>query len=162
RILLPKARGEENRETTYRRTRAVRSRIRRKRGADGCERAPSEDPRADAAGRRPCRRGGEHRRAPPPAVRRRAAAGPGRPGRVAPGAGAVRTFRSGLPKQNPAIGLGGVMDVAFVGGTAYALVTLVGPDVGGSDVAGIYRVDGPHTFTVVADIGAWATAHPPA
>ena len=86
----------------------------------------------------------------------------GRIARVDPETGAVTTFASGLPKQNPAIGLGGVMDVAFVGGTAYALVTLVGPDVGGSDVAGIYRVDGPHTFTVVADIGAWATAHPPA
>ena len=30
--------------------------------------------------------------------------------------------------------------------TAYALVTLVGPDVGGSDVDGIYRVDGPDSF----------------
>jgi hypothetical protein len=76
--------------------------------------------------------------------------------------GAVTTFASGLPQQNPAIGLGGVMDVAFVGQTAYALVTLVGSDVGGGDTVGIYRIDGPHSFTVVADIGSWATAHPPA
>jgi hypothetical protein len=42
------------------------------------------------------------------------------------------------------------------------LVTLVGPDVGGSDVVGIYRVDGPNRFTVVADIGAFSIANPPA
>jgi hypothetical protein len=53
------------------------------------------------------------------------------------------------------------MDVAFLGRTAYVLVTLVGPDVGGSNTVGIYRVDGPRSFTVVADIGAWALAHPP-
>jgi hypothetical protein len=54
------------------------------------------------------------------------------------------------------------MDIAFLGNTAYVLVTLVGPDVGGSDVDGIYRVDGPHSFTVVADIGQFAINHPPA
>jgi hypothetical protein len=54
------------------------------------------------------------------------------------------------------------MDVAFLGRTAYVLVTLVGPDVGGRDVVGIYRVDGPDSFTVVADLGAFALAHPPA
>ena len=43
----------------------------------------------------------------------------------------------------------------------YALVTLVGPDVGGSDVVGIYRIDGPDSFTVVADIGAFALSNPP-
>src|SRR6266550_2149780 len=59
------------------------------------------------------------------------------------------------------VGLGGAMDVAFIGKTAYALVTLVGSDVGGSDVVGIYRVDGPDSFTVVADIGAFALSNPP-
>ena len=53
-------------------------------------------------------------------------------------------------------------DIAFLGHTAYVLVTLVGPDVGGSDIDGIYRVDGPHRFTVVADIGQFAINHPPA
>ena len=41
------------------------------------------------------------------------------------------------------------------------LVTLVSPDVGGSDVDGIYRVDGPDSFTVVADIGEFNLANPP-
>ena len=85
----------------------------------------------------------------------------GRVSRVDPQTGAVTTFASGLPPLIPAVGLGGAMDVAFFGGTAYVLVTLVGPDVGGSDVAGIYRVDGPDDFTVIADIGTWSIDNPP-
>jgi hypothetical protein len=81
--------------------------------------------------------------------------------RVDPRNGAITTFASGLPKQLSALGLGGVMDVAFIGKTAYALVTLVGPDWGGHDVNGIYRVDSPSTFTVVADIGAFNEQNPP-
>ncbi len=53
------------------------------------------------------------------------------------------------------------MDVAFVRHTAYALVTLVGPDVGGSSVVGLYRIDGRDHVTVVADLGAWSIDHPP-
>jgi sugar lactone lactonase YvrE len=83
----------------------------------------------------------------------------GRVSRVDPKTGEVTTFASGLP--NSIVGIGGAMDVAFIGSTAYVLVTLVGPDVGGSDIVGIYRVDGPHTFTVIADIGAFAISHPP-
>jgi sugar lactone lactonase YvrE len=83
----------------------------------------------------------------------------GRIARVDPQTGEITTFASGLPPQ--IIGLGGVMDVAFIGDTAYALVTLVASDWGGSDVVGIYRIDGPDSFTVIADIGAWAIAHPP-
>jgi sugar lactone lactonase YvrE len=41
------------------------------------------------------------------------------------------------------------------------LVTLVGPDVGGTDVVGIYRIDGKNRATVIADIGSWSIAHPP-
>ena len=37
----------------------------------------------------------------------------------------------------------------------------MGSDVGGSDTVGIYRVDGPNSFTVVADIGAFALSNPP-
>jgi hypothetical protein len=79
--------------------------------------------------------------------------------RVDPRTGATSTFADGLPKR--VIGVGGAMDVAFVGRTAYALVTLVSPDVGGSDVDGIYRIDGAHSSTVIADIGQWSTDHPP-
>ena len=53
------------------------------------------------------------------------------------------------------------MDVAFIGRTAYVLVTLVGSDTGGADTVGIYRIDGPTTSTVIADIGAFAIDNPP-
>ena len=83
----------------------------------------------------------------------------GRVSRIDPRTGQVTTFASGLP---PAIvGIGGPMDVAFIGDTAYVLVTLVGSDVGGNDVVGIYRIDGPTSFTVVADIGEFSLNHPP-
>ena len=84
----------------------------------------------------------------------------GRISRVDPKTGQVTPFASGLPPF--IVGIGGAMDVAFIGSTAYVLVTLVGDDVGGSDVVGIYRVDGPNSFTVIADIGAFSLAHPPA
>ena len=79
--------------------------------------------------------------------------------RVDPRTGEVTTFASGLPPF--IVGIGGAMDIAFIGSTAYVLVTLVGPDVGGSDTVGIYRVDGPNSFTVIADIGAFSLANPP-
>jgi hypothetical protein len=83
----------------------------------------------------------------------------GRISRVDPLTGEVTTFASGLP---PAIiSIGGAIDVAFIDNIAYALVTLVSPDVGGSDVDGIYRIDGPDSFTVVADIGEFNLANPP-
>jgi hypothetical protein len=85
----------------------------------------------------------------------------GRITRVDPQTGALTTFASGLPKTIPAVGIGGAIDVAFIGKTAYVLVTLVSPDVGGSDVDGIYRVDGPDSFTVVADIGDFNVNNPP-
>jgi hypothetical protein len=75
--------------------------------------------------------------------------------------GARSTYASGLPRMNPGIGIGGAMDVAFLHGRAYVLVTLVDPLVGGTAVDGIYRMDGPSTWTVVADIGTWSLDHPP-
>lgn len=84
----------------------------------------------------------------------------GRISRIDPKTGAVTTFASGLPL--PVIEIGGLMDVTFIGGTAYAIVTLVGPEFGTTDVVGIYRIDGPNSFTVIADIGAFAIANPPA
>jgi hypothetical protein len=83
----------------------------------------------------------------------------GRISRIDPNTGEVTTFATGLPKS--IVGLGGAIDVAFLGDTAYALVTLVSPDVGGKDIDGFYRVDGPNRFTVVANIGRWSIAHPP-
>jgi hypothetical protein len=84
--------------------------------------------------------------------------------RVDPRIGAVTLFASGLPARipDPFFTGSGVVDLAFLGGTAYALVTGVGPDLGGNDVVGIYRVDGPDSFTVVADLGAFSIANPPA
>ena len=54
------------------------------------------------------------------------------------------------------------MDVAFIDDTAYALVTLVGPFFGTTDINGIYRVDGPNSFTVVADLGEFSANNLPA
>ena len=85
----------------------------------------------------------------------------GRISRVNPRTGQISTFVSGLPKTIPAIGLGGPTDVTFVGRTMYVLVTLVSPDIGGNAVDGIYRIDGPHHFTIIADIGTFNENNPP-
>jgi hypothetical protein len=84
----------------------------------------------------------------------------GRISRVDPRTGEITIFASGLPGSVGGLP-GGTVDVAFIRGTAYALVTVVGPDVGGSDIVGIYRIDGPDSFTVIADIGAFALSNPP-
>jgi hypothetical protein len=79
--------------------------------------------------------------------------------RVDPNTGATTLFASGLPTRGGLFS--GPVDIAFIGNTAYVLVTLVSADVGGpGKIDGIYRVDGPNTFTVVADIGDWNIAHP--
>ena len=85
----------------------------------------------------------------------------GRIWRVDPETGQVTTFASGLPAGLFGIGNGGVVDVAFIGKTAYALVTGVASDSGGTSVVGIYRMDGPNSFTVVADIGEFNLLNPP-
>ena len=80
--------------------------------------------------------------------------------------GQVTTYGTGLPTQ--VIGIGGAMDVAFIGHTAYVLVTLVSGDIVGmgpfgdaSDAVGIYRLERDGTFTVVADLGTWSVDNPP-
>ncbi len=80
--------------------------------------------------------------------------------RIDPKTGNASTFASGLPPLLPGVGIGGAYDVVFIGSTAYVLVTLVGTDVGGSDVVGIYRIDGPDSYTIIADIGAFSIANP--
>ena len=79
--------------------------------------------------------------------------------------GATSTYAAGLPPQ--VLGVGGAMDVEFIGRTAYVLVTMVGGDiVGGGPIGdatvGIYRLGRSGHFSVVADIGAWSIEHPPA
>ena len=87
--------------------------------------------------------------------------------RVDPTTGALTLFTTGLPARSnpdPSFAGVGVVDVAFLGNTAYALVTGIGPDLEPErdDVVGIYRVDGPNSSTVIADIGAFSIANPPA
>lgn len=65
----------------------------------------------------------------------------GRLSRVDTQTGEITTIASGLPTW--LFPLGGAIDVAFIGQTPYVLVTLVRPDLGGSNIVGIYRVDGP-------------------
>jgi hypothetical protein len=78
--------------------------------------------------------------------------------RIHPTSGAMTVFASGLPAA--IIGIGGAIDVEFIGKKAYALVTLVADDVGGNSDVGIYRVNGPN-HKVVANIGRFAIDHPP-
>jgi sugar lactone lactonase YvrE len=87
----------------------------------------------------------------------------GRVLRVDPRTGATTTKASGLPPAIPDVGIGGAIDVAFVGHTAYVLVTLVGPALGQPEVVnGIYRIEKDGSATVIADLGAWSITHPPA
>jgi len=85
--------------------------------------------------------------------------------RVDPWTGDLSSFAGGLPTSW--IGIGGAVDVVFLDGVAYALVTLVGPDlepvfgVPANDIVGIYRIDGPDSNSVVADIGTWSIDNPP-
>jgi len=80
--------------------------------------------------------------------------------------GRVTTYATGLPKQ--VLGIGGAMDVAFIGRTAYVLVTMVSGDIVGgapfghaNDTVGIYRLRRNGRFTVLANIGRWSVEHPP-
>jgi hypothetical protein len=81
--------------------------------------------------------------------------------RVDPQTGDAAEFASGLPQAQ--IPPGGVVDVAFIGNTAYALVTVVNDPLlgGGSAAAGIYRVDSPSSFTLIADIGLFSMNNVP-
>ena len=88
---------------------------------------------------------------------------------VDPTSGEQTLYASGLPQKFEALPFGGVMDVAFIGSTAYALVSVVGSDPAdlgdllacNPQTIGIYRVDGPTSSTVVADIGTFACGNPP-
>src|SRR5262249_55986716 len=88
--------------------------------------------------------------------------------RVDPKTGSYTVFASGLPKTPRGWGDGGTFDVTFIDDTAYALVSEVSADINYldpsldlHDIDGIYRIDGPDNFTIIADIGAWTIANPP-
>jgi hypothetical protein len=82
--------------------------------------------------------------------------------RVDPDTGETTLFASGLPQRLAALPFGGVMDVAFAGSTAYALVTVVGnPFACDSQSIGLYRIDGPTSSSMIADIGAYSCANAP-
>ncbi len=104
---------------------------------------------------------GQHRGAGRSAVRDRRKGG-SRPA-DRPGDRGHDHLRPGLPPAIEAVGIGGAIDVAFLGRTAYVLVTLVGPSLGQPSVVdGLYRVGRDGTVKPVADIGAWSIEHPPA
>jgi len=84
----------------------------------------------------------------------------GRITRIDPTTGAKSTFAAGLPATLPGVPLGGVVDVAFIGNSAYALVTMVDGFFGGSDVVGIYRVDRSGNHEPIADIGSFTIGNP--
>lgn len=83
--------------------------------------------------------------------------------RVDPSTGHASTYADCLPRRLIPTGFSGGMDVAFIGNTAYALVTAVSdPALPPNDAAdGIYRIDGPHSCSLVANIGAWSATHLP-
>jgi hypothetical protein len=84
--------------------------------------------------------------------------------------GRVSTYASGLPpKAFQGQDIGGPVDVAFLGRTAYVLVTIVSglifgePFDNGNPEAknGLYRIERDGTPTLIADIGQWSADHPP-
>jgi hypothetical protein len=81
----------------------------------------------------------------------------GKVSRVDPRSGNVTTFAEGLPPS--VIGIGGATDVAFIGDTGYVLVTLVSLFSPAAD--GVYRIDGPNSYTLIADLGAYSAANLP-
>ncbi|MDR7253086.1 hypothetical protein J2X46_002071 [Nocardioides sp. BE266] len=82
--------------------------------------------------------------------------------RIDPDTGAATVVGRGLPTQIPGFGVGGPMDVSFIGDVAYVLVSVAGADAGGpDDLMGIYRLRKNGAFSVFADLGTWSRNHPP-
>ncbi|MFH8248794.1 ScyD/ScyE family protein [Microbacterium sp. B2969] len=81
----------------------------------------------------------------------------GRIVRVDTGSGAMSNFATGFPVTGP----GGVFDVTFIGDSAYALVSVVGPEVGGNSIGGIFRIDDATHRTMIADTDTWSRENPP-
>lgn len=82
--------------------------------------------------------------------------------------GVVSDYATGLPpKAFQGEDIGGPVDVAFMDGTAYVLVSLVSGLLSGAPFGdsaaknGLYRIEPGGTPTLVADIGQWSVDHPP-
>ncbi len=82
--------------------------------------------------------------------------------------GRVTPYAEGLPpKAFPGGDIGGPVDVAFAGRTAYVLVTLVSGKLGeepfGDPEAknGLYRIERDGSNTLIADLGQWSVDNPP-
>lgn len=82
--------------------------------------------------------------------------------------GAVSSYATGFPpKAFQGADIGGPVDVAFVDGTAYVLVTLVSGLVEGEafgDPAaknGLYRIEPDGTPKLIVDLGQWSIDNPP-
>ncbi len=81
--------------------------------------------------------------------------------------GQVSTYATGFPSKGFPEDVGGAVDVAFVGRTAYVLVTLVSGLVFGEPFGdpearnGLYRIEPDGTNTLVADTGQWSVDNPP-
>lgn len=83
--------------------------------------------------------------------------------------GVVSTYASGLPpKAFQGEDIGGPVDVAFLDGTAYVLVSLVSGTISGSGPFGdpeakngLYRIEPGGTPILVADLGKWSLDNPP-
>lgn len=82
--------------------------------------------------------------------------------RVDPWTGIKSDFGTNLPPGGALLeGAGGPVDVAFIDGIAYALVNLVDGCFGGPNAVGIYRMEAPDDFSLLADLGAWSASNPP-
>ncbi len=87
--------------------------------------------------------------------------------------GRVTPYAEGLPpKAFPGMDIGGPVDVAFSGRTAYVLVTIVSgmfvfpgepaEPFGDPNVTnGLYRIERDGSNTLVADLGRWSVDNPP-
>lgn len=89
--------------------------------------------------------------------------------RIDPRSGQVTPYAVGLPpKAFAGADIGGPVDVAFAGRTAYVLVTLVSGEIAGEPFGdpeaknGLYRIERDGSSALVADLGQWSVDNPPA
>ena len=81
--------------------------------------------------------------------------------------GRVTPYAEGLPPKAFPEDVGGPIDVAFLGRTAYVLVTIVSGNFLGQPFGdpeaknGLYRIERDGSNTLVADLGQWSVDNPP-